>query len=177
MGGRPKGLLPAPDTGEPLVARLLRLGREAGLETVLVGDASAYASVAPGVPALADEPGGLGPLGGLNALLRHAGDRPALALACDLPRASRALLERLRDHPGAAEVLAARRGPDAPWEPFLARYRSPMVRAVLEPELARTEGLRSFQALLSRLTIEELVLRPEEWSQLDDWDSPEDLLR
>jgi len=84
MNGRPKGLLPSPETGEPLVVRLARIGLELGLEVVLVGRA-------PSAPRWCardrarGRPEGVGPLGGLAALLEHAGTSPAVAIACDQP--------------------------------------------------------------------------------------------
>jgi molybdopterin-guanine dinucleotide biosynthesis protein A len=175
MGGRPKGLLPAPDTAQPLVARLAELARAAGLEAVLVGEASAYQSALPGLEVLADQPAGVGPLGGLGALLTRAGDRPALVLACDLPYLTRPVLERLASQPSTAAVLAPRASPEAPWEALLARYDPAQVRGPLEAGLAA--GVRSFQVLFSRLTIELFVLNPDEHVALSDWDSPADLPR
>src|SRR3954471_21517880 len=88
MGGVAKGLLLAPDGRETLVARLVRLcGAVAPHASLyLVGEASAYAEL--GLQVVADEPPGIGPLGGLSGLLLRAqrdGSRAALALACDLP--------------------------------------------------------------------------------------------
>ena len=86
MGGSAKGLLATPADGEPFAARLVRLARPLG-EVVLVGDGRAYATL--GVAALPDAVVGIGPLGGLLALLRHAeraGAGVAIALACDMAR-------------------------------------------------------------------------------------------
>jgi molybdopterin-guanine dinucleotide biosynthesis protein A len=94
MGGVQKGLLIAPDTGETLVARLLRLGREAGHEVVLLGAAELGADAA-GALQLADAAPGVGPLAGLQSLLGYAGSRDALCLACDMPFVSADLLARL----------------------------------------------------------------------------------
>ena len=55
-----------------------------GVELVLVGAAEPYGAL--GLRAIADEPAGIGPLGGLGGLLSHAGSGQVLALACDLPR-------------------------------------------------------------------------------------------
>lgn len=173
MGGRPKGLLPAPDTGEPLVARLLRLGVETGLEPVLVGDAAPYVALAPGIRRLADAPAGIGPLGGLAALLAYAGARPALALACDMPYVTAPLLARLAAPGWRGAVVAPRREPGAPLEPLCARYDPPRVREPLRDAIAR--GVRSFQALLREVTVEELPLALEERDALRDWDAPGDL--
>lgn len=172
MGGEPKGLLPAP--GEPqesLVGRLVRIAREEKLDVVLVGDATPYASL--GVPALADDPPDTGPLGGLAALLAHAGDRAAIAIACDMPHVSADDILRLATSLVSSPVLAARRG-DL-WEPFFARYDS---RRVL-PDLRRaiSEGVRSFQDFFARIRVTEHSLGASADRVLADWDEPADRWR
>lgn len=173
MGGRPKGRLPAPSSGEPIVQMLVRIGREAGLEPVLVGEAAGYEDLAAGVERLEDDPPGVGPLGGLAALLGRAGMAPAVAVACDMPRVTALLLRRLVDHPATAPVLAPRRGWDAPWEPLLARYDAPRVRPVLHDVLGR--GHRSFQRLFAHLEVAELAMDPAVAAALADWDTPRDI--
>ena len=174
MGGIAKGLLPAPDTGEPLVVRLARLARELGHEPVLVGDAALYREALPGLRMLVDTPRDIGPLGGLGALLEAAGDEPALALSCDLPFVSGALLARLASTPSRAAVLAPR-ADSGTWEPLCARYDAPAVRPTLGRAVA--EGERSFQRLFMRLEVEALALEEHELRQLVDWDTPEDVTR
>lgn len=176
MGGVAKGLLPAPDTGEPLVVRLRRHAESLGLRCVLVGAAPAYSGL--GLPMLADDPPGIGPLGGLRALLGAADSAPVVALACDLPYLETELLRRLLAAPSTGadgqphDVIAARR--DDRWEPLCARYAA-TVLPVLNTTLAA--GERSFQALLRRLRVHELPLLATEAAQLADWDAPEDLTR
>lgn len=173
MGGEPKGLLHVPGTEETVAGRMVRLARAAGAKVVLVGDASAYGVL--GVPAIADDPPGVGPLGGLAALLAHAGDDPALALACDLPFVEGSLLAALAFSPTRAPVLAPRRAQDAPWEPLLARYDSPRVLPVLHRAIA--DGVRSFQDLFARIEVERFDLG-ERWKRaIDDWDDPSDIAR
>ncbi len=170
MGGEPKGLLEAPDTGEPLAARLARLGREAGMGVVLVGEASAYGAL--GLEAIADDPAIDGPLGGLSALLARAGDRPAIAVACDMPQVSVGALRALIEAPAGPTILAARRGPDAPWEPLFARYDP--ARALPALRAAAAEGVRSFQKLFARVGAEALAPSEVVEAALVDWDTPED---
>jgi molybdopterin-guanine dinucleotide biosynthesis protein A len=172
MGGSPKGLLAAPDTGEPLVARALRLGRTLALEVVLVGDATPYRGLVGAVPELADEHPGNGPLGGLCALLAWAAERPVIALACDLPYVTADDLRALRDDPSDAAVVAARRSPEAPWEPLLARYDAARVLPVARARLTR--GERSLQGLLGAVGVVDAALRA---AACDDWDTPEDVTR
>jgi molybdopterin-guanine dinucleotide biosynthesis protein A len=171
MGGTPKGLLPARDTGEPLVVRLARLGNELGFEPVLVGKADAYLSTEPTLRTIADEPPGVGPLGGLQGLLRAAQNRPVIAVACDMPAISKALLTKLARTSPSATVLAPKR--DGRWEPLCARYSPFATLPLLGAALAR--GVRSFQQLFEAMDVEQLKLSHAEEAALVDWDSPEDV--
>jgi len=193
MGGQPKGLLPVPGSHESLVIHALRVGAEAGCAPRwLVGDLDVYDSLAAAhetglalkaarisAPAfrgrLPDDPPHVGPLGGLRALLLAAIESQlthVIAVACDMPYVTAALLTALREHPSDAVVLAARRGPDAPWEPLLARYQPTSLLPALDAALAA--GERSFQKLLQRVTVTELQAAELEQA-LDDWDRPEDV--
>jgi molybdopterin-guanine dinucleotide biosynthesis protein A len=168
MGGRPKGLLPSPE-GAPIVDRLAAILASLGLGVVLVGDAGPYERL--GLERIADEPVGIGPLGGLVALLRRAGSSRALALACDMPFVSREIVERLCVTPAAAPILApVRRGR---WEPLCARYDA---ARVLPLAISQADaGVHSLQRLLVRAGAAPMPLSEREESELDDWDSPEDL--
>lgn len=176
MGGVAKGLLEAPGGGEALAERALRLCAEVlpGAARVLVGEASAYAHL--GCPALADAPGGVGPIGGLRALLleaRRGGRRRVIALSCDLPRFSGALLERLASEQPQAAVLAPRDG--LLWQPLFARYDVDVALGAVDAALAA--GERALQRVFARLAASELALGPEERLALVDWDRPEDVER
>jgi molybdopterin-guanine dinucleotide biosynthesis protein A len=168
MGGRDKAALLAPGGGETLLARLLRLGRAAGLQVVVVGGRGV-----PGVPRLDDDPAAVGPIGGLCALLSHARDRPAIALACDLPYASAELIAKLARMPCRAPVLAPRDAETGKWQPLFARYDSPRVLPALRAAIAT--GTRSFQTFLRAVDVQELSLDAGERRQLRDWDTPADL--
>ena len=144
--GTPKGLLELPGGSEPIIDAIVRFGREAGLESVLVGDATPYAQLAAGVPRIDDEPLGAGPLAGLQAAVRHAsrsGLSRLIVVACDMPYITSETLAFVAEHPSRAPVLAARRGHRSPWEPMLARYDAARLAPVLDEAIAR--GLRSFQ--------------------------------
>ncbi|MFO0626465.1 MAG: molybdenum cofactor guanylyltransferase [Polyangiales bacterium] len=170
MGGAPKGLLPSPDTGEALVVRAARCCAEAGLTPVLVGRAEAYRAALPALAVLDDDPPGCGPLGGLRALLRHAQAGAVVALACDLPHLTADALRALRDAPDDLPVVAPRAGPDAPWEPLLARYDVARATPAVEAALAaRRHGL---QPLLRELGVRAVELPA---ACLIDWDAPGDL--
>jgi molybdopterin-guanine dinucleotide biosynthesis protein A len=170
MRGAPKGLLRGPD-GVTLVERWRGLLVEIGVDVVLVGQGAAYAGL--GIEALADEPAGIGPLGGLVALLQRAGDRPALAFACDMPFVSRALVARLLAAPDDAAIVAPRR--DGRWEPLCARYDPRRVLPVAVTRAASDD--HSLQRLLSDAGAVELPLEPGEDGELTDWDTAEDVAR
>jgi molybdopterin-guanine dinucleotide biosynthesis protein A len=167
MGGRAKGLLSAPD-GRPIVERWVQLLRSVDAQVVLVGATDAYAHL--GLERWEDDPPGIGPLGGLVALLRRAGSASALAVACDMPYVSRALVDRLVRSP-AAPVVAPRR--DGRWEPLFARYDA---ARVLPMALARVAArAHALGGLLDAAGAVELPLTAAEARELCDWDSPEDL--
>jgi molybdopterin-guanine dinucleotide biosynthesis protein A len=178
MGGAPKGLLQAPDSMLSLVERLIREVEAAvpRAEIVLVGSAAAYAALPR--PVVADAPRGIGPLGGLLGLLHHAeraGARQVLALACDLPRLERQLLERLcGESPNAAALLVA---PGAIRNPLIARYS--IAPALAAGRAALDAGKRSLQAVLDQLgpSVVTLSVSPAEQATLEDWDTPTDVGR
>jgi molybdopterin-guanine dinucleotide biosynthesis protein A len=174
MGGVVKGNLPGPD-GERLLARLVGECAKAlpHAVPVLIGDARAHADL--GLRALADTPQGVGPLGGLRALLLHAkecGAHGAIALACDLPYLSARLIERLATESPEALFLAPREG--TLWQTLVARY-SVLSLAAVDATLAA--GDRALKRVVGRLGDQARVLplAPEELGELRDWDTPEDV--
>jgi molybdopterin-guanine dinucleotide biosynthesis protein A len=155
--------------GGTIVERWLAVLRSVGVDrVVLVGRSQAYAPM--GLETIDDAPSGVGPLGGLCALLQRAGDARALALACDMPFVTGPLIERLLAAPNAP-IVAPRRG-DL-WEPLFAKY-DPML--VLPLAVARVAATRySLQGLLEEAGAVELPIHPGEADQLRDWDTIEDL--
>ena len=169
MGGVAKGLLAAPGGAGTLIDRWRSVLGEAGIDrVVLVGRHPAYARVE-GLETIDDEPPGIGPLGGLVALLRRAGDATALAFACDMPFVSRGLVERLVAA-APAPVVAPRR--EGRWEPLCARYDA---TRVLPLAMRAAAGPRhGVGRVLDEAGAVELPLGPGEAAELDDWDSPAD---
>ena len=176
MGGVAKGLLTAPNSEQSLVARLLEETRAAApqADIVLVGNADAYGALL--LPAISDDPPGIGPLGGLIGLLAHAQSRGAthiLALACDLPRLPRSIIARLvADSPGAPALVTRESDKH---NPLIARY---LVSATLPAaQRALQAGRRSLQSVLQQLEpgVTTLALSDAELGSLVDWDSPEDI--
>lgn len=164
--GTPKGLLPSPIDGRPLLARAIAISP---YPVVVLGAHQEYAALLEGVTVLPDEPAGIGPIGGLHALLSHA-QGMAIAIACDMPFIEREDLVALAEHPSDAPIVAARR---ERYEPFFARYDAPRVLPAVREAIAR--GDHSLQRLLARLPIAELT--PKSPRALDDWDTPEDVTR
>jgi molybdopterin-guanine dinucleotide biosynthesis protein A len=174
MGGVVKGNLPGPD-GERLLERLVGQCGKAlpDAPLVLIGDAPAHADL--GLRSLPDAPAGVGPLGGLRALLLHAkqsGAWGALALACDLPYLSSGLIARLATEAPEALVLAPREG--ALWHTLAARYS---VLALPAVDAALASGERALQRVVGRLATHAraLELDPADLAELRDWDTPDDV--
>ena len=167
MGGVDKGLLNV--GGSTVAGRMLERARALDIEMILVGRSGAYASL--GCRCVADDRPDAGPLGGLVALLADAREGSVLAVACDMPHVSAALLSRLMNEQRDAAVLAPRTG--GRWEPLLARYDVQRVLPVARRRL--DEGYLSLQPLLDELGALELDLNMGERAELADWDSPGDL--
>ena len=175
FGGIAKGLLSAPGGSQTLVQRLVGVARDAWPESdvVLVGARDAYAHL--DLEVVRDDPEGIGPLGGLRALLgranRDAGE--AIALACDLPYVTSSVLGRLHPMDRAVDAVAPRIG--GYWQPLCASYRAaPCLEAVERVLLA---GHRALHAVLDDLgaRAHALSLDPEQSRALRDWDSPSDI--
>lgn len=168
FGGYPKGLLRGP-TGDSLVDALGASLRALQIPYVHVGRHPAYAIC--GVPTLDDERTGVGPLGGLLTLFRYAGPRDVLALACDLPFVSIALLHRLATACAGAAAVAPRRAQR--WEPLFARYAAQ--EALLVAERRAAAGRCDLQGLLDDLHATVLPTEASDEPLLDDWDCPGDV--
>lgn len=170
MGGIPKGLLPTAD-GRSIVERWRDLATQLDLRSVLVGDARAYVHLE--MDSVDDEVAGAGPLAGLCGALRARADAQIIAVACDMPFVTAALLRRLafsESDAAAPPILAPRR--DGRYEPLFARYDRARVLPLAERQLAG--GDRSLQKLLRDAGVRDFVLSEDEWPLLADWDQPAD---
>lgn len=160
MGGRDKALLAHPSGGTLLEHTLSVIG---DVPHVIVGepkDRAAYRAL----EILPDAIVGIGPLGGLIALLER-GD--AIAIACDMPFVTRAVFEQLMRAPAAPIVAPKREGR---WEPLFARYQTKSVLARARDHAKR--NIHSLQALLDGVACE---LPLEDPRLLDDWDTLDDV--
>jgi len=176
MGGAPKGLLPLPGPAhETLVARAVRVVREAGLRPVFIGHAPWLGDVAPDVPRWTDRHTGIGPMGGLATLLAQSDGVYAIALACDMPYVTAAMLARLASVETNAAIVAPRMTRGTGWEALCARYHRDRVSSVIEALVASRRY--ALQAAFDELPVEPLLLGDSEAAALRDWDAPSDVER
>jgi molybdopterin-guanine dinucleotide biosynthesis protein A len=175
MGGVAKGLLRTPNDDQTLIERLVRQCARAapGCTPFLVGAAAPYAAL--GLPELSDNPSGIGPIGGLRALLlrAHADDSAlALALACDLP---------FLDDATISAIIT----------PFSGLTRVPFVAGRLQPLAAAYAPLSALEAIERSLAqrkhalmhvldqlgpqLERIDFADQHALALRDWDTPEDI--
>jgi molybdopterin-guanine dinucleotide biosynthesis protein A len=169
MGGEPKGLLRIAADGPTIDAGTIALARAITENVWLVGEHDAYAHL--GLPMIPDAAPQAGPLGALVALLERVEAGDAIALACDMPHVTEAMLARLATHEPGAVAVAPRS--DDRWSPLFARYDAARVLPLARARLA--SGSRALQALLDAIGASELPLSESERVALHDWDSPEDI--
>lgn len=171
MGGRSKGNLPTPE-GVTIVQKLRAACEAAGMRVLLIGNAAAREAYAQeGLLGVDDDRRAEGPLAGLVALLSNATEGRAVALACDMPFVTDALLKRLLDDASEAPALAAKRGDT--WEPFFARYDAKkMLPLALQAAHAGKLGL---QSLLDEAGAQPFTMNADEEQALVDWDKPSDV--
>ena len=140
--------------GRPLISFPLAAVEEAGLEPLVVAKPD---SELPPLrwPTIREVPVPRHPLCGIVAALRHAGERPVVAVGCDMPFASPALLRWLGSAP---EPLVVPRAEDS-LQPLPARYDSALLPA-LEGALAAERAVRgTLEALSPRIVGEAELAR------------------
>lgn len=169
MGGAPKGLLRV-GSGETIIERWASIFDRLGIERALVGVRPEYAAT--GWRQLEDDSEARGPLAGLLALLELAGERRAIAVACDMPHVTDSLVRRLIEAGTEGALIVAPRQ-DARWQPLFARYDAPRVLPIARAQ-ARG-GQMALQSLLDRAGAVELAIDEAERHELRDWDAPEDI--
>jgi molybdopterin-guanine dinucleotide biosynthesis protein A len=150
MGGAKATALLA---GRPLVAWPLAACAAAGLEAVVVAKATtALPPLEVAVWHEAETPSH--PLLGLVRALEGAGERPVVAMGCDMPFLAPGLLAALAAHP--APVVAPRVADRL--APLPARYTAAAL-PVLREALAREAPLRATLAALAPVILDEDALR------------------
>jgi molybdopterin-guanine dinucleotide biosynthesis protein A len=146
--------------GSPLLIRTARLLESVGGVPSVIGDPAAYASF--GMPVIADDLPGAGPLGGIATALRASGAAWNLVVACDLPYLTREWLDFLvaRATASAADAVLPMNARGA--EPLCAMYHKrgePAIRAALE------SGVRKVTDGLQNIRVE--TIAPAEWKPFD----------
>jgi len=156
--GREKALLEI--DGEPLIVRTTRLVESVAGRATVVGESAAIRAL--GLPMLADDWPGAGPLGAIATALRVAKAPWSLVVACDLPYLTKAWLEYLiaRAVASKADAVLAMNARGA--EPLSALYHKraePAIRAALD------RGTRKVTDGLANLRVE--LIEPAEWKRFD----------
>jgi molybdenum cofactor guanylyltransferase len=147
--------------GRALISYPLRAAREAGLETVVVAKRK---SELPRVraPVVREPDSPRHPLCGIVSALRHAAGAPVVAVGCDMPFVSAALLRWLADAGSAADSAGPRAATatrvKGRLQPLPALYR-PQDLPALEGALAAERSLRAALDALAPRVIEEDALR------------------
>lgn len=120
--GRDKALLPAPSG--TLLEHVAACMLAAAGNVTIVGHPERYASLA--FPAIGEDFPGCGPLSGIEAALRAAGDGWALIAACDMPGLTaewiRHLIDIAASDPGLDAVVSV--SPGQRPEPLCAAYHA-----------------------------------------------------
>ncbi len=139
----------------------------------LVGQSAPYAAL--GIPQLDDAPAGVGPIGGLRALLlRACADESelALALACDLPFLDETAISAL-----IVPFSSVTRVPfvEARLQPLAAAYAPAAALAAVDRSLAL--GKHALMHVLEQLGSALERVHFDDAQALRDWDTPEDIQR
>jgi molybdopterin-guanine dinucleotide biosynthesis protein A len=171
--GRDKALLPLGDltmleSVYHVVSRVVR-------RVVLVGAPPfALPPAMNGASVITDYTPGLGPIGGLEALLTHAAGADGLLIACDMPNLNEALLRRLTDTglDGDAVVPTTLAGHGRRRHPCCAAYRASALSVV---RAAIAAGGFALHDLLNRLRVQTIDLSDDEAKWVENWNRPADL--
>jgi len=151
--------------GRPMIAYPLAAIAAAGLDAVVIAkrDSPLPRALAARFVPEPDEP--RHPLAGVLAALDHAGGRPVVVCACDIPLVTAPVIRRLADVPGTAVAHDGERP-----QPLLARYRA-----------ADATALRAALGAGESVTAAALALGPElvrvEPDAAFNVNTPEDLAR
>lgn len=170
--GTDKAMLPF--GGVTLLECTARMALSSGLPTLVAGRARPDGWPLPEVDFVPDAAPGRGPLGGLQAALRHAA-MPILAIACDMPLLTPDALRWLCAQAAAgagAHGLAIRS--NGQWEPLFSVY-TPQCLPLIESRLAA--GRLSLHGLIESGDFARADAPGWIASQLINVNTPEDLAR
>ncbi len=119
---------------------------------------------------------GIGPMGGLEALLSARPDDACMILACDMPHLSAELLGRLAEKaaqsPKSDAVICATGDSAKERHPCCGVYRSSCLSAIQAAVEKREYGLIR---LLSSLRVATVDLRGDEARWVENWNEPDDV--
>jgi len=142
--GQDKSLLPV--DGQPLIARIAQQLAPCFPEVLISSnDPGKYRFL--GLPVIADEVPGQGPLMGILSSLKAAGRERVLMLACDIPVLDLAFIRELLRLSGDADIVMPV-SPDGRREPLFAVYRKSVIPRA---EAALAQGVRRIVELLPGL--------------------------
>jgi len=170
--GRDKALLPILPDGTTIVETVVRKLCGITNDILLVGtnrDACAF----PGLPVIADDPAGIGPLGGLRAALRATRQSHVLVVACDMPLLHPQLLGFMAGYPRDYDVLLPDVGQPQPLHAIYARTCLPAIEQRIESGQYRVTGLLEDLKVrtIDRETVEQFDPACRSWFNVN---TPED---
>ncbi len=174
--GRPKALIEV--GGVALIERTVGVARRVSEDVVLLGDApfDLPTSIVD-VPTLPDRPSGVGPLGGLAALLTERSEADCIMVACDMPRLQPELLQRLASAEPDCDAAVCRTpqadisaGPR--WHPCCGLYRPSSLPAV---QAALASGRYGLRELLKKLRVGPVDLVDAQVRWIENWNAPDDM--
>lgn len=154
--------------GKPLLLRAAEALQAARCSVTVVAEhADTYAAL--GLPTIADEVPGLGPLGGICTALHHAGTaRHVILLSCDLQGVTpRWILPLLRAPDDAGLVLFE----SDPMQPLFGRYATALLESARH---ARDHGRRAVHTFVSASS-PVFIAPPADCTGLRNINRPEDL--
>ncbi len=172
--GFEKALIPV--SGVTLIERTAALAATVSDRVVLLGQVGFEPPpLVAALRVIEDVHRGIGPMGGLESLMLARPGESWLLLACDMPHLTGEALRRLCAADDSGEAVAFRTGgAGGQWHPCCALYRAEARPAVEAAVAARRYGLVT---LLSNLRTTAMDLAGAEARWVENWNSPEDLLR
>ncbi|HEY0947577.1 MAG TPA: molybdenum cofactor guanylyltransferase [Opitutaceae bacterium] len=172
--GRDKALLTL--GGETLLARQVRVLREAGAGVVFIAGRRERRHELAGTRFVADAPGAEGPIAGLLSALAACRATHLAAVAVDLPRLSPAFLQRLWARCGAGRgAVAVHAGSFEPLAAIYPREITPLLAAAVSARRFSLQAVLRFAVARGLMVAQPLA--PAERHELFNTNTPDDLRR
>lgn len=171
--GRPKACIVLPD-GMTIIEHVFHALEPLCERVVLAGHGESVPGSMAHLQRIEDKRQGLGPIGGIEALLDSSIDSEYLTVPCDLFRSTPGLFELLLQ-PGARApaVLAVQKSGRLRLEPAIARYSTKelgVLRQLID------EQKLSLRALAEKTGARSIIVPEELWTFLGNANTPEDLI-